>query len=109
MPGAGGIRAMQYFANIAPKDGTTLGLVHSSVSFSPLYGVKGAAFDPRQMNWIGSIDSAPALCISWHTSGIATWQDMLDKPTIVGTSGAGSQMETLRRRCSTGCSAPASR
>src|SRR5436305_14571815 len=38
MPGAGGIRAMQYLSSVAPKDGTTIGLVHSSVPYAPLYG-----------------------------------------------------------------------
>src|SRR5215210_8607660 len=39
MPGAGGIRAMQYLSSVAPKDGTTIGLVHSSVPYAPLYGI----------------------------------------------------------------------
>ena len=42
MPGGGGLRAMGYFISVAPRDGTTLGLVHSSVPFAPLYGIKGA-------------------------------------------------------------------
>src|SRR5262249_10521539 len=46
MPGAGGIRAMTYLSAVAPKDGTTIGLVHSSVPFAPLYGIRGANFDP---------------------------------------------------------------
>jgi tripartite-type tricarboxylate transporter receptor subunit TctC len=95
MPGAGGIKAMNYLMSVAPKDGTTIGLVHSSVPFAPLYGISGAAFDPRQMNWIGSINSAIGICVAWHTGKIKTWQDLLDKTYIVGTSGAGSQMETL--------------
>jgi tripartite-type tricarboxylate transporter receptor subunit TctC len=95
MPGGGGLRAMLYLNSIAPKDGTTLGLVHSSVPFAPLYGTKSASFDPRAMNWIGSIDASTGICVSWHTSGIATWQDMLTKPFTVGSSGAGSQMETM--------------
>src|SRR5262245_39883018 len=95
MPGAGGIRAMQFLDTIAPKDGTAFGLVHSSVSFAPIYGVKGATFDPRRMNWIGSIDSAPALCVAWHASNIRSWQDLLDRPFLVGSTGAGAQMETL--------------
>src|SRR4051794_17316763 len=33
MPGAGGIKAMNYLMSVAPKDGTTIGLVHSSVPF----------------------------------------------------------------------------
>jgi tripartite-type tricarboxylate transporter receptor subunit TctC len=95
MPGAGGIRAMIYLASVAPKDGTTIGLVHSSVPFAPLYGVRGANFDPRQMNWIGSINSATGICVSWTASGVTKWQDLYDKQFIVGGTGAGSQMETM--------------
>ena len=95
MPGAGGIRAMLYLQSVAPKDGTTIGLVHSSVPFAPLYGIKGASFDPRQMNWIGSINAATGICVSWTASGITKWQDLFDKEFIVGGTGAGSQMETM--------------
>jgi tripartite-type tricarboxylate transporter receptor subunit TctC len=95
MPGAGGIRAMTFLSNVAPKDGTTLGLVHSSVPFAPLYGIKGANFDPLQMNWIGSINAATGICVAWSGSGISTWQDLFDKQFIVGGTGAGSQMETM--------------
>lgn len=95
MPGGGGIRAMLYLSSVAPTDGTTLGLVHSSVPFAPLYGIKAARFDPRKMNWIGSIDASTGICVAWHTSGIATWQDLLTKPFTVGSTGAGSQMETM--------------
>jgi tripartite-type tricarboxylate transporter receptor subunit TctC len=95
MPGGGGIRAMLYLSSVAPKDGTTLGLVHSSVPFAPLYGIKAARFDARDMNWIGSINASTGICVAWRTSGIATWQDLLDKPFTVGSTGAGSQMETM--------------
>src|SRR5580693_4352225 len=69
MPGGGGIRAMLYLDSVAPKDGTTLGLVHSSVPFAPLYGIKAAQFDPRQMHWIGSINKTSAMCVAWAASG----------------------------------------
>ncbi len=95
MPGGGGLRAMLYLYSVAPKDGTTLGLVHSSVPFAPLYGIAPARFDPRKMNWIGSIDASTGICVAWHTSGIATWHDLLTKPLTVGSTGAGSQMETM--------------
>ncbi len=95
MPGAGGIRAMSYFDSVAPKDGSTLGLVHSSVPFAPLFGIKGARFDPRRMHWIGSLDANTAICVAWHTSRIKTWADVLEKEFTVGGSGVGSQMETM--------------
>ena len=94
-PGGGGLRAMNELFAIAPRDGATIGLVHSSVPFAPLYGLTGARFDPRQMGWIGSLATSRGICVAWHTAGIATWQDMLDKTFTVGGTGAGSQMETL--------------
>ena len=95
MPGAGGIRAMMFFASVAPKDGTTIGLVHSSVPFAPLFGLKGAQFDPRKFEWIGSVNKATGICVAWHTSPIKTAKDLWEKEFIVGGTGAGSQMETL--------------
>jgi tripartite-type tricarboxylate transporter receptor subunit TctC len=95
MPGAGGIRAMIFLSNVAPKDGTTIGMVHSSVPYAPLYGIRGANFDPRRMSWIGSINAATGICVSWTASGITTWRDLFEKEFIVGGTGAGSQMETM--------------
>lgn len=95
MPGAGGIKAMNFLYSVAPKDGTTIGLVHSSVPFAPIYGIKGAKFDPRKMNWIGSIATANAICVAWHSAHVDGWKDLFEGKLIVGTSGAGSQMETL--------------
>src|SRR5262245_46201597 len=34
MPGAGGLRAINYLYSSAPKDGATIGMVHSSVPFA---------------------------------------------------------------------------
>src|ERR1700680_1980858 len=70
MPGAGGLRAMNYLYSAAPKDGTVIALVHSSVPFAPLYGMSAAKFDPRKMNWLGSIDATNGICVAWHDSKI---------------------------------------
>ena len=95
MPGAGGIRAMNYLYASAPKDGSVIGMVHSGVPFAPLYGMTAANFDPRKIGWIGSIGAPASMCVFWHSSNVKTWQDMLKRPNVVGSSGAGSQMETF--------------
>ncbi|HEX3486700.1 MAG TPA: tripartite tricarboxylate transporter substrate-binding protein [Micropepsaceae bacterium] len=95
MPGAGGLRAMNYLYSAAPKDGSVVALVHSSVPFAPLYGLNQAKFDPRKINWIGSINATSGICVAWQTSNIKTWNDLFDKQFLVGSSGAGSQMETI--------------
>ena len=95
MPGAGGLRAMNYLYASAPKDGSVIGMVHSGVPVAPLYGMSAANFDPRRVGWIGSIGAPASMCVFWHSSNVRTWQDMLEKPNVVGSSGAGSQMETF--------------
>ena len=95
MPGAGGVRAMNYLYAIAPKDGTVMGLVNSPSPYAPLFGVSGAQYDPIRMNWLGSLDDTGGICAAWSGSGIRTWQDVLNKEFIVGSTGAGSQMETF--------------
>jgi tripartite-type tricarboxylate transporter receptor subunit TctC len=95
MPGAGGLRAMNYLYSAAPKDGSTIALVHSSVPYAPLYGMTAAKFDPRKINWIGSINATSGICVAWSSANIKTWDDLFTKQFVVGSSGAGSQMETI--------------
>src|SRR5262245_53331037 len=49
MPGAGGIRAMTYFATVAPRDGTTVGLVHSGIPLGRAVGGAGAKCRTREV------------------------------------------------------------
>jgi tripartite-type tricarboxylate transporter receptor subunit TctC len=95
MPGAGGIRAMIYFQSVAPRDGTTIGFVQSNAPLMPLYGSRGAKFDPREMNWVGSLNATPAICVLWHTAPVKSWRDAFEKEFSVGGTGAGSAMETI--------------
>ena len=90
MPGAGGLLATNYLYAQAPKDGTTIGLVHPTAPLAPLFGSKGARFDPLKFHWLGSMDRAYGLCVVWSTSPVKSWNDMLDKPLIVGSTGAGA-------------------
>ena len=93
MPGAGGIRLLQHFNSIAPRDGTFIGFVQSGAAFAPLLGAANT-FEPLKINWLGAMSRVAAVCAAWHTSGITKWQDLLEKQYIVGSSGAGSLTET---------------
>jgi tripartite-type tricarboxylate transporter receptor subunit TctC len=93
MPGAGGLAATNYLYSQAPRDGTTIGIVHSTIPLAPLWGNKGVRYDTLKINWLGSLDRADGMCITWRTSSSRTWTDLLNRETTVGSSGAGSQME----------------
>ena len=55
MPGAGSLLAANYLYNLAPRDGTTFGLIARNM---PLIGLLGrnsnVRFDPRRFTWLGS-------------------------------------------------------
>jgi len=55
MPGAGSLRATNYLYNLAPKDGTTIGVLARDM---PLLGLldenPAVQFDPRRFTWLGS-------------------------------------------------------
>ena len=93
MPGAGGLLAANFLYASAPQDGTTIGIINSTVPFAPLFGSKGARFDTLKFNWLGTLDRAEGVCTLWHTSPVKTWADMLVKEFTVGSIGAGSEME----------------
>jgi len=86
--GAGSLRAAIYLYNAAPKDGTVIGTFSRSMSVAPL--LTDAPFDATKFTWIGSISTDVNVCMTWHTSPVKTWNDMLAKPFIMGGLGAGA-------------------
>jgi tripartite-type tricarboxylate transporter receptor subunit TctC len=91
MPGGGGIKAANYVANIAPKDGTILTIVSQGLAVDQALGVSdGLEADLRQFNWVGNMSSHNQVTVVWHTSKTQTWEDALKRETVLGTTGAGS-------------------
>ncbi|MEX0752129.1 MAG: tripartite tricarboxylate transporter substrate-binding protein [Xanthobacteraceae bacterium] len=58
MPGAGSLKAANYIYNVAPKDGTSIGIFARNM---PLLGIlksdQNVQFDPRKFIWLGSSSS----------------------------------------------------
>src|SRR5262245_6796616 len=58
MPGAGSLRAANYLYSVAPRDGTTIGLVGSDIALIGLIAHNPSVqFDPRKFTWLGSSSS----------------------------------------------------
>jgi len=90
MPGAGGLVAANHLYNVAAKDGTVIGGVQSNVPFEPLFGAKGASFDPVKFNWLGTPSTETALLTVSNSTPVNTWQEAKTQEVIVGSSGANS-------------------
>jgi tripartite-type tricarboxylate transporter receptor subunit TctC len=94
MPGAGGLRAAGYLAKVAPRDGLTIAAVQGGMVKAPLMGLSGADYDSTTLRWIGSLNSEVHTCVAWHTSGIRTIRDVMEKELIVGAA-AGADSERI--------------
>jgi tripartite-type tricarboxylate transporter receptor subunit TctC len=87
MAGAGSLRLANFLYNAAPKDGTVFGTIGRGTGFDPLLGQSGAQFDATKFTWIGSSNNEVSTCVSWQTSGVSTFEDLLAKELVVGASG----------------------
>ena len=54
MPGAGSYVAASWIYNIAPKDGSVMGIIARDATMGPLTGADGARFDATKMSWLGT-------------------------------------------------------
>lgn len=91
MPGAGGIQAIKHVYALAPRDGTTLGLMRNMVPIEPLLGTPQADYDATKLNWLGTLAVETGLMIVWHTSPFNSIQDVRQKEFTVAADGGNSQ------------------
>jgi len=91
MPGGGGIKAANYVAKVAPKDGTILTMVSQGLAVDQALGINnGLEADLRDFHWVGNMSSHNQVTVVWHTSKTKTFEDALKRETVVGCTGAGS-------------------
>ena len=96
MAGAGSLRAANYIFSVAPKDGSVFGTFSRTTGINPLLG-SGATFDGTKFSWLGSITDDTSTCITWHTSKVKTWQDLLTNEIILGGQGPSSEPDIFAR------------
>ena len=91
MPGGGGIIAANYMANVAPRDGTVMGIVSQGMILDQALGVSPQLkADLRQFHWIANVINSNQLLVVWHTSQTRSIEDAKKRDTLIGTTGAGS-------------------
>ncbi len=90
MPGAGSLTAANWIYSVAPKDGSVIASIHSSVTLEPLYGFDRARFDVRQFTWLGSVSTDYGVTLTWGTSPVKTLEQARQRETLVGGLSAGS-------------------
>ena len=91
MTGAGGARMAAYLAEVAPKDGSTLGMIPNNFPAMQAIGSEAIKFDLGRFQWIGSPAPLTGAMTVWRTSGVASIDDARRKEVLTGASGRGAE------------------
>jgi tripartite-type tricarboxylate transporter receptor subunit TctC len=94
MPGAGGIRAANFLAEQAPRDGTAITTFAGGPILEPLIGARNPGYDMSQFTWVGAVTKDFGLCMAWGASPFRTIDDVKKQQMVVGGTGAGSETDT---------------
>jgi len=97
MEGAGSLRLANWLYNVGPKDGSAFGIIGRGTGFDPLLGNTKAQFDATRFSWIGSANNEVSICVAWHTSGVTKFEDMLEKPLVVGGTSSSADTDQFPR------------
>jgi tripartite-type tricarboxylate transporter receptor subunit TctC len=90
MLGGGGLNAANWLAHVAPRDGTVLLAISSTLPVSQAVGLKGVQYDIRKFNYIGNTTDSPNVINSWHTTGITKIEQVMERGLVVGATGRSS-------------------
>ncbi|HEY8579975.1 MAG TPA: hypothetical protein VIL72_08825 [Beijerinckiaceae bacterium] len=90
MTGGGGIVAANHLYNVAPRDGTSLGMLVSTVALTQALEDPAAKYDAAQFDWIGTLAPTQENLVAWHAAPVKRYEDLLTTEFVLGASGAGS-------------------
>jgi tripartite-type tricarboxylate transporter receptor subunit TctC len=86
-PGASSLAAANYLYSIAPKDGSTIGILSRGAPLDPLLSNPGSKFEPRKFTWLGSVGNEVSVCVAWHGAAVKRFDDLMVKDFVVASAG----------------------
>ena len=87
MPGSGGIKTVLNLYTVAPRDGTTLGMLSRSYPIEPVFNPQTAKYDPKRFIPIGSSSNEVSVAVAGHASGIKSMDQLMTQEITTGATG----------------------
>ena len=97
MPGAGSLKAANYLYEVAPRDGTALGVVVESIALEQALSNPAAQYDVAKFIYIGRLATSNNIFMQWHTSKVQSIEDSKRIESSLAGTGPGSIAETVPR------------
>jgi tripartite-type tricarboxylate transporter receptor subunit TctC len=92
MPGGGNVVATNHMYNNALKDGTVIAVINDAIPLHQVIDGRGVRFDADKFNWLGSPGDRNSVTFAWHTSGIRTIEDVMQREVVLGGTGVASSI-----------------
>jgi tripartite-type tricarboxylate transporter receptor subunit TctC len=90
MPGAGGLKAANYFYNVAPKHGHNLLMPPEMTIASELLRPKKVKYKSKDFTWLGRVFGLNSTLVVRRDSGVTKVEDLKNRSIVVSSSGKGS-------------------
>src|SRR5689334_9088286 len=75
MPGAGSLKAANYLYEVAPRDGTALGVVVESIALEQALANPAAQYDAAKFSYVGRVATSNNIFMQWHASKVQSIGD----------------------------------
>lgn len=93
--GAGGMVAAASLQSKQPADGSVIAFLQRNNLYVPLLDSSQNSFDPREVNWLGSLDKVYYCIVAMPRSGVETTEDLFAKELVIGATGFANENRTL--------------
>jgi tripartite-type tricarboxylate transporter receptor subunit TctC len=97
MPGAGSLKAANYLYEVAPKDGTALGVIVESAALEQALANPAAQYDAAKFTYLGRVATSNNIFMQWHTAKVQSLDDAKRTESSLAGTGPGSIAETVPR------------
>ena len=97
MPGAGSLKAANYLYEVAPKDGTALGIVVESAALEQALANPAVQYDAAKFSYVGRVATSNNIFMQWHSAKVQSLDDAKRLETSLAGTGPGSIAETVPR------------
>jgi len=87
MVGATGLLMANHLANVAPRDGSVIGLVQNGLPSYQAMGIDGVNFDATKFNWIGSLSPTAETMAIHKRAKLTSIEGARTKDLIAGAVG----------------------
>src|SRR5262245_49073838 len=85
MPGGSGLTALNYVADVHPRDGTVLTMVTQTFPLEQALALNDKLkVDMRALNWIGNMSDATSFLLTSRASATRTIEDAKRRETVIG-------------------------